>query len=151
MPVRARDTGPSTLARMSEPTFETTTWARRVAALLVDWLASTLVVVAVVGPGAYAETGSNAPWLVLGVYVVESALLTALAGGSFGKLATRLRVVRVTGDPRPVGLLQALLRSALVALVIPPLIYRPDGRGLHDMLAGSATVDLQTWRRLAGR
>lgn len=131
--------------------FETTSWARRAVALLVDWAASTLVVVAIVGPDSYSRTGSNAPWLVLAVYVAESALLTALAGGSFGKLATRLRVVHANGDPRPIGLLQALVRSVLIALVIPPLVYRPDGRGLHDMLAKSATVDLATWRRLAGR
>ena len=131
--------------------FETTTWARRVLALLVDWLASTLVVVAVVGVEAYGEPGSSAQALVLAVYVVESAVLTALAGGSFGNIATRLRVVQANGDPRPVGLLHALMRSALVALVIPPLVYRPDGRGLHDLAAGSATVDLQTWRRLSGR
>jgi uncharacterized RDD family membrane protein YckC len=131
--------------------FETTSWLRRAAALLVDWLASTLVVIGVVGLETYGEPGSPAPWLVLGVFVAESALLTALAGGSFGKLATRLRVVRANGDPRPIGLLQALARSVLIALVVPPLIFRPDGRGLHDIAAGSATVDLQTWRRLAGR
>lgn len=136
---------------MTTPTFETTSWARRVVALLVDWLASTLVVIAFVGTAKYGETGSSAQALVLLVFVAESAILTALAGGSFGKLVTRLRVVRVDGDPRPIGLLQAILRSVLVALVIPPLVYRPDGRGLHDMLAGSATVDLQTWRQLTGR
>ncbi|WP_244928728.1 RDD family protein [Nocardioides sp. W7] len=136
---------------MTSPTFETTSWARRVIALLVDWFASTLVVIAFVGIDAYGETGSRAQWLVLGVYVLESALGTALAGGSFGKLVTRLRVVRVDGDPRPIGLLQALLRSVMVALVIPPLVFRPDGRGLHDLVAGSATVDLQTWRTLTGR
>jgi uncharacterized RDD family membrane protein YckC len=135
---------------VNSPTFETTSWARRVVALLVDWVASTLVVVVFVGSD-YFEPGSSSQFWVLGVYVVESALLTALVGGSFGKIATRLRVVRATGDPRPIGLLQALVRSVLVALVIPPLIYRPDGRGLHDMVAGSATVDLQTWRSLAGR
>lgn len=136
---------------MSSPTFETTSWARRVVALLVDWLASTLAVVAVVGPAEYGKTGSSAQFLVLGLFVAESAVLTALAGGSFGKLATRLRVVRVTGDPRPIGLLQAVLRSVLIALVIPPLVFRPDGRGLHDILVGSATVDLQTWRVLTRR
>jgi len=136
---------------VTSPTFETTSWARRVIALLVDWLASTLVVIAFVGADVYGETGSRAQWLVLVVYVVESALFTALAGGSFGKLATRLRVVRVNGDPRPIGLLQALVRSVMIALVIPPLVYRPDGRGLHDIVAGSATVDLQTWRSITGR
>lgn len=151
MPDPAWRRPPSTLTAVTSPTFETTSWARRVIALLVDWFASTLVVIAFVGVDAYGEPGSRAQWLVLGVYVLESALGTALAGGSFGKLVTRLRVVRVDGDPRPIGLLQALLRSVMVALVIPPLVFRPDGRGLHDLVAGSATVDLQTWRTLTGR
>lgn len=136
---------------MSEPTVETTSWARRALALLVDWLASTLVVVFLIGLEDYSQPGSPAPAYVLLVFVAESAVLTALAGGSFGKLATRLRVVHANGDPRPPSLLRSLLRSTLIALVIPPLVYRPDGRGLHDLAAGSATVTLQTWRGLTGR
>jgi hypothetical protein len=31
----------------------------------------------------------------------------------------------------------------MIALVIPPLVFRPDGRGLHDMTAGSYVVPLQ--------
>ena len=130
---------------------EQTSWARRALALVVDWFASTLVVVFVIGAERYAEPGGTASAFVLVVFVLESALLTATAGGSFGKLATRLRTVRADGDPRPIGLIHALARQVLVALVIPPLVYRPDGRGLHDLAARSVTVDLQTWRRLAGR
>jgi hypothetical protein len=51
----------------------------------------------------------------------------------------------------PVPLLKSLLRHLLVLLVIPPLVYRPDGRGLHDVAAGTATITLQTFRSLAGR
>jgi len=76
----------------------------------------------------------------MGVFVLESTLLTALAGGSFGKLATRLRVVRLDGSGRPLDLLQSLLRVVLVCLVVPPLVYKPDGRGLHDLAVGSATI-----------
>jgi uncharacterized RDD family membrane protein YckC len=83
---------------------------------------------------------------VLVAYVAESAVLTALAGGSFGKLATRLRTVRADGDPRPLDLLRAIARQIMVAVVIPPLIFRPDGRGLHDLAAGTATVTLETYR-----
>jgi uncharacterized RDD family membrane protein YckC len=129
--------------------FETTSWARRVLALFVDWFAC-IAAVSIFVPVYGTQNQDGLPW-VYGLYVVESALLTALAGGSFGKLATRLRVVRASGDPRPIGLLQAVLRQVMVLLVIPPLVFRPDGRGLHDIVAGSATVDLQTWRRLAGR
>jgi len=80
------------------------------------------------------------------LFVGESALLTALSGGSFGQLATRLRVVRIDGSGRPLSLLRALLRQFLIILVIPPLVFRPDGRGLHDLAAGSATVPLQVRR-----
>ncbi|NPC96744.1 RDD family protein [Nocardioides sp. zg-DK7169] len=129
---------------------ETTSWARRILALIVDWAASTLAVVLIVGPTRYAEDPSSSFWVLL-VFVIESAVLTALSGGSFGQIATRLRVVRVNGDPRPIGLIQAFVRQVLVALVIPPLVFRPDGRGLHDLAVGSATVTLQTWRGMTGR
>jgi len=133
-----------------DPVFETASWGRRILALIVDWLASTLVVLAVLGPGGWSED----PWssmITLAVFIGESALLTALAGGSFGQLATRLRVVRADGSGRPIDLLRAAARQALVAVVIPPLVFKPDGRGLHDMVAGSATVTLQEWQRQLGR
>jgi uncharacterized RDD family membrane protein YckC len=123
--------------------FETASWLRRIGALAVDWVASTLVVVAVLGPAGWSDSRWSG-FDTLAVFVFESTLLTALLGGSFGQLATRLRVVRSDGSGRPLSVLRALMRQVLVALVIPPLIFRPDGRGLHDMAAGSATVTLQT-------
>lgn len=129
---------------------ETASWGRRIVALLVDWLASTLVIVLLLGSKGWAEDPYSSVY-VLGVYVVQNALLTATAGGSFGKLATRLRVVRANGDPRPPDLLRSLARALMIAVVIPPLIFRPDGRGLHDMANGTATVTLQSFRALAGR
>ena len=139
---------------MTEPAacaWDTASWGRRVVALFVDWVACTLVVMLFVGAGTYWQPGG--PWsaLTVVVFVVESAVLTATVGGSFGQLATRLRVVRNDGSGRPVGLLPALARQVLVAVVIPPLVFRPDGRGLHDLMAGTATVTLQTARGGAGR
>ena len=130
--------------------FETASWGRRILALFVDWVACTLAVIAVVGLEDYSETGNASGFVVLGVFVLESALFTALIGGSFGQVATRLRVVSI-GSAVNVDLLRALARQVLIALVIPPLVFRPDGRGLHDVLAGSATVTLQTWRGLTGK
>jgi uncharacterized RDD family membrane protein YckC len=136
---------------VTDPTFPTASWGRRATALVIDWLASTLVVVLVIGWRDYASQGGPEQFYVLVTYVVESAVLTALAGGSFGKLATRLRTVRVDGDPRPLDLLRAFARQILVAVVVPPLIFRPDGRGLHDLAAGTATVTLQTFRSRVAR
>lgn len=129
---------------------ETASWARRALALLVDWAASTLVVVLVLGPAGWSENPASG-FYVLAVFGLETALLTAVAGGSFGKLATRLRVVQAEGAPRPPDLVRSLVRSLLVCLVIPPLVFRPDGRGLHDVVAGTATVTLQEFLTRTGR
>ena len=117
---------------------ETASWGRRILALFVDWLTCSLVLQAAISVGLL-ESNPAAVYTLL-LFVLESAFLTAIAGGSFGQLATRLRVVRYDGSGRPVDLLRALLRQVLVALVIPPLVYKPDGRGLHDLAAGSVTV-----------
>lgn len=124
---------------------ETASWSRRILALVIDWVACSLVV-SLVFPGALSEVGGLRGFYVHGLFVLESAFLVALAGGSFGQLATRLRVVRHDGVPRPVDLLRAVIRQALVVLVIPPLVFRPDGRGLHDMAVGSAVVRLDDLR-----
>lgn len=133
---------------MTDPDFETASWLRRILALVVDWGVSTLAVVALVGPEDYTSAGGPETFYVLGVYVVESALLTWLATGSFGKLVTGLRVVPVDGVVRPLNPLRILARQVLIALALPPLIFRSDGRGLHDMFAGTATVTLPTFRTL---
>jgi uncharacterized RDD family membrane protein YckC len=116
-------------------------WPRRILALFVDWVASTLVVVAFVGLEEYTSPGGPGSFYVLGVYVVESAIFSWLLGGSFGKLVTGLRLVPAEGPPRPINPLLLLVRQVLVVLVIPPLVFRnEDGRGLHDLLAGTRTV-----------
>jgi uncharacterized RDD family membrane protein YckC len=133
---------------------DTASWARRILALVVDWFASTFVVILLLGGVDDWAGDRSSGTFVLAVFVLESAVFTALTGGSFGQLATRLRVVRVVGerlDPRPVPPHLALLRQLLIALVIPPLVYRPDGRGLHDVAAHSAVVTLDTYRALLGK
>lgn len=132
------------------PGLEPVSLGRRVPALFVDWFASTLVVIAFVGWDAYSEVGSSAqPW-VLVVFALEAAVLTAFAGGSFGKLLTGLRTVRADGRGA-VDLLRSTLRAVLVCLVVPPLVFRPDGRGLHDLASGSVTVRATTLRGTTGR
>ena len=108
------------------------------------------MVIALLGLDDYSESSASGFYVLL-VYVVEAALFTWLVGGSFGKVATRLRVVPVDGRLRPLNPLRLLARQVLVALVIPPLVFRPDGRGLHDLFAGTATVTLDTYRSLSGR
>jgi uncharacterized RDD family membrane protein YckC len=112
-------------------------WGSRFAALCLDWVASLLVAMALTGGAAMSSRGWET-WVPMLVFLVEGTLLTALLGGSFGQLITRVAVVRLDG--RPVSLLGALLRTALICLVVPPLVYNPDRRGLHDLVTGTLTV-----------
>lgn len=114
---------------------ETASWGRRVLALVVDWFACTAVTILALGGLEGWSESSLSGIYTLGIFVLESALFTALLGGSFGQVATGLRVLRLDGGRLDV--LRALLRSVMIALVVPPLVFRPDGRGLHDMVAGS--------------
>jgi uncharacterized RDD family membrane protein YckC len=127
---------------VTELPFETASWVRRVLALLVDYAACWGVMLLIYGRSWFGNGSIPSVYLNL-LFIGESAALMALSGGSFGQLATRLRVVRIDGSGRPLSLLMALLRQVMICLVIPPLIFRPDGRGLHDLVCGSATVPLR--------
>ncbi|KAA1416978.1 RDD family protein [Nocardioides humilatus] len=138
-----------TVAPGSSVAFPTASLAQRALALIVDWAASTLVSVAIVGVTTLTDGHTTiADLLPLIVYVLESALFTLFFGGSFGKLATRLRVVPSKGYGTLHNPLTLLARQAAIAFVIPPLVFREDGRGLHDLMAGTATVTLSTYRQL---
>lgn len=118
---------------------ERASWLRRIAALFIDWAASSAVAYAILGPEGW--DGSGATWLPLVVFWLESSVGVALAGGSFGQLLVRVRVYRLDG--RPLSLFRALQRQLLVCLVVPPLVFREDGRGLHDLWTQSGTHRLR--------
>ena len=136
---------------MTEAAFETASWLRRILALFVDWTVSTFAIIAIIGLDEYSEIGAVSTLYVNLMYIGEGALLTWFAGGSFGKLVTGLRVVPVDGRVRPLNPLKVVARQVMIVLVIPPLVFRSDGRGLHDMLAGTATVTMPTFRALVAR
>jgi uncharacterized RDD family membrane protein YckC len=72
-------------------------------------------------------------------FALQVVVLQALTGQSMGMRLIGVRVRRMSGDG-PLGLLTALLRTALLVLVIPPLVYDRDKRGLHDRAAGTVVV-----------
>jgi uncharacterized RDD family membrane protein YckC len=72
------------------------------------------------------------------IFALEVLVLTWLAGGSAGQRLRGLAVVRLDG--RPLGLARAALRTFLLLLLVPALIWDRDGRGLHDKAAGTVVV-----------
>ena len=113
-------------------------WWSRIVALVLDWVASMAVAVGIFGSAVLTGTGWRS-WMILATFFVESAVLSAVAGGSFGQLLCRIAIVRL--DRRPLGFLRAIGRAALVCLVIPPLIVGVHRRGLHDLALGTFVIN----------
>jgi uncharacterized RDD family membrane protein YckC len=111
-------------------------WGRRLAALLVDWLAC-LLLVRLFLPGIDYGTPSSS-LATLGFFLAELTLFTWLVGASFGQRVLGLSVVRLEGGSP--GLVRALVRSLQVCLLVPALVWDRDGRGLHDRSVGTVLV-----------
>lgn len=110
-------------------------WGRRIGALFLDWFASLFVanvLVRLTGIDLAVEV------VTLLVFFVEASLFTGLLGGSFGQLAVRVGVVRLDGSPLTIA--QAMIRTFLICLVIPPVVFTPDRRGIHDLVVKSVAI-----------
>ena len=64
-----------------------------------------------------------------------------LAGGSIGHLLLGMRVVPVTGGP--LAWWRGIVRTVLLCLVIPAVIWDRDQRGMHDRGAGTLLVNVR--------
>ena len=115
----------------------TASLGRRFAALLIDWLIALLTVALFTGTDL-SGTDAASPFLNLGVFFLQVWLLTGLLGFTIGKRLLGLRVENPFGAP--IGLARAFTRSLLLCLVIPALIQNDEGRGFHDVAAGSRVV-----------
>ncbi len=110
----------------------TASWLQRVGAIVVDWLACYLVAYFILQDVNHPAFGALVPLL----FLLETGIGIALTGASLGHKVLRLTVHELNGRPLP--LLKAFLRQLLVLLVIPPLVFLADGRGLHDIWTNSA-------------
>ncbi|MFI7409908.1 RDD family protein [Streptomyces sp. NPDC049627] len=107
---------------------------RRLGAIAVDWGICLLIAYGLITDG-YGQATSN--WALL-LFFVMSVLTVGTVGFTPGKRLFGLRVVVLeTGTVNP---LRALLRTALLCLAVPALIWDRDGRGLHDRLAKTVEV-----------
>jgi hypothetical protein len=102
---------------------------RRIGAIAIDWGLSLLISLAFFHYDA---------WATLGIFAVEQILFIALLSGSIGHLIVGLRVVPLASGW--VGVWRPAVRTVLLCLVIPAVIWDKDQRGVHDKVAGTVLV-----------
>ncbi len=103
----------------------------RILAIMIDWL-----------PCAVAAQllTSNPAFSALALFAAMTALSIGIAGRTPGHAVAGLRVALLDG--RRAGFGAGVIRTMLLCLVIPPVVYDDDGRGLHDRAVG--TIVLRT-------
>jgi len=126
--------GPGSLARLGP----------RIAAFLVDIVASGLVAAAFVAigrphSGDDATTHLPGSWSLI-PFALDYIVGLVLGGRTLGMYLFGLRVIRVERGAS-ISVLTATVRTVLLALLIPALIWDRDGRGLHDRLTSTAVVN----------
>lgn len=105
------------------------TLGRRVWAILIDWACAVVISISFF---------DYAPLATTLVFLIVQTVFIPTIGGSPGHRLLGMRVQRVTGGWP--GVWRPLVRSVLLCLVIPAVIWDADNRGLHDKAAGTALV-----------
>lgn len=113
------EAGPRSLARLG----------RRIIALLIDWLLAVIISITFFHYNSFAT---------LGVFALMQILFLITIGGSIGHIVMRLRLVPLAGGY--IGIWRPIVRTVLLCLVIPAVIYDEDQRGLHDRAIASVLV-----------
>lgn len=111
--------GPGSIARVG----------RRIGALAIDWAAAVIISI------AFFQYDSLA---TLVVFAVVQILFIPTIGGSPGHRILGMRVVLANGAW--VGLWRPIVRTLLLVLVIPAVIWDQDQRGLHDKAVGTVLI-----------
>lgn len=103
-------------------------FGRRLGALVLDWLLASAI---------SAGFFSYDPLATLGVFAAVTLLLLCTLGATIGHRLFGLRVYRMDTGTSPIAPLQALIRTVCLLLLLPAAIASTDGRGLHDVWAGT--------------
>jgi uncharacterized RDD family membrane protein YckC len=107
---------------------------RRFGALFIDWAVCMLIAYGLLARGDQQAAGN---WALV-VFLVMSLLTVGTVGSTPGKRILGLRVI--AEDGKRLGVVRVVVRSVLLVLVIPAIVWDRDSRGLHDRLARAVQV-----------
>ncbi|QTX04817.1 RDD family protein [Agromyces archimandritae] len=117
------DSGPSSVGRVG----------RRIAALFVDYAFAVLIAL------LWAPYSSPTHSLVtLAVFAVMQIVFIPTIGGSIGHRLLGMQLVPIAGGW--VGLWRPVVRTVLLVIVVPALVWDSDQRGFHDKVAGTVLI-----------
>jgi uncharacterized RDD family membrane protein YckC len=113
---------------------------RRMLGITFDWLAAYAVSLGFfAGGGSFLERSRGIGGTVLIVMAIEYVVLVSLGGASFGHRLVGLKVLRFS-DGGSVTPLQALIRTALMVIIITAITFDENGRGINERLSNTVLV-----------
>lgn len=115
------DSGPRSVARLG----------RRILAIFIDWGIAAL-------PAFFLIGGPNASLWNWAFFLAMQVVFIPTIGGSIGHRLCGMRVVPIAGGW--VGPWRPVVRTILLALVIPVAVWDSDQRGFHDKIAGTVLI-----------
>ena len=131
-----------------EQTYERASVAQRLGGIGIDWVLCLVISGAIFPANNLADASgiekllfAGQPLATLGIWALQHFVLVATLGMTYGHRFLKLRVVREDGAKYP-GFVKAAIRTVLLALVIPAVVWDSEGRGLHDRAAGTRLVRL---------
>jgi uncharacterized RDD family membrane protein YckC len=119
--------------------------AARIGAFVVDSIASTFVAALFVSvahqhrPGHHDLADRLPGYWSLIPFALDYVVGMLVAGRTLGMYLFGLRVIRVDRE-EAVNPWRALLRTLLLMLLVPAVVFDRDGRGLHDRYTDTAVV-----------
>jgi uncharacterized RDD family membrane protein YckC len=116
-------TGPGSVGRVG----------RRIGAIAIDWVSALLIALLFAPYSSLLHS-----WLTLAIFAIMQVVFIPTIGGSVGHRLAGMRVVPLTGGW--VGLWRPVVRTLLLIVVIPALVWDSDQRGFHDKVAGTVLI-----------
>ena len=106
---------------------------RRIIALLVDWASAMLISLLFTPYESVAYT-----WVTPLVFAALQVVFIPTIGGSLGHRLLGMRVIPLEGGW--IGPWRPVVRTALLLIVVPALVWDSDQRGFHDKVAGTVLI-----------
>ena len=104
---------------------------RRLLGFAIDWA---------IAIGLSSVFFSYDPAANLIIFVILQIAFIPTIGASIGHRLVGLRIISIHGGW--VGLWRPIVRSVLLGIALPALVWDSDQRGFHDKIAGTALIRL---------